>query len=144
MAGNQSWGHCRHHGETKTRPVGDGAIAQKDLRPRHWEVGCGLYLASFCCTNDTRWVPRLARTCGENGLLDAQTSRYRVPPEIGVAFCQTQFGAYEEISRVGMDNSSLDAKGPQLRALIEQAQVELRGGVWLDHKLEVTVARKAV
>lgn len=96
------------------------------------------------CVNDTRWVPGLARICGENGLLDAQTSRYRVPSEIGIAFCQTQFGAYEEISRASMDNSSPDAKGPQLRALIEKAQVELRAGVWLDHILEVTVARKAV
>ena len=61
-----------------------------------------------------------------------------------MAFCQTQFGAYEEISRVGMDNSSPGAKGPRLRALIERAQVELRSGVWLDHKLEITVARKAV
>ena len=43
-----------------------------------------------------------------------------------------------------MDNSSPGAKGPRLRALIEKAQVELRSGVWLDHKLEVTVARKVV
>lgn len=41
-----------------------------------------------------------------------------------------------------MDNSSPDSKGPQLRALIEKAQVEFRSGVWFDHKLEVTVARK--
>lgn len=91
-----------------------------------------------------RWVPRLAKTCAESGLLDPQTHRYRVPSEICVPFCQTQFGAYEEISRVSMDNSSPDSKGPRLRALIENAHVELRSGVWLDHNLEVTVARKVV
>ena len=80
---------------------------------------------------DTRWVPHLTRTCGENGLLDAQTSRYRVPPELSIAFCQTQFGAYGEISKASMDNSSPDAKGPRLRALIGKAQVELRSGVFL-------------
>lgn len=101
-------------------------------------------LANLGCVNYTRWVPRLGKTCAENGLLDAQTNRYRVPFEISVPFCQTQFGAYEEISRVSMDNSSPDSKGPRLRALIEKAQVELRSGVWLDHKLEVTVARKGV
>ena len=144
MAGNQSRGHYRCYSESRTRPVGDGKIAQGDLRSWLREVSFELSFTNIRCFNDARWVPHLARTCGENGLLDAQTSRYRVPPEISMAFCQTQFGAYDEISRVSMDNSSPDAKGPQLRALIEKAQVELRSGVWLDHKLEVTVARKVV
>ena len=103
-----------------------------------------MFLAGLSYVNHGRWVPHLAKYCAENGLLDAQTSRYLVPPEIGVPFCHTQFGAYEEISRVSMDNASPDSKGPRLRALIEKAQVELRSGVWLDHTLEVTVARKAV
>ena len=52
--------------------------------------------------------------------------------------------AYEEISRVSMDNGSPDAKGPRFRELIGRAYAELNTGVWLDHKLEVTIARKAV
>ena len=101
-------------------------------------------LADLGCINHTRWVHRLAETCAENGLLDAQTDKYRVPPEICVPWCQTQFGAFEEISRAGLDNSSPDSKGPRLRALVEKAQVELRSGVWMDFSLEVTVARKAI
>ena len=52
--------------------------------------------------------------------------------------------AYEEISRVSMDNNSPDSKGPRFRESLEKAYAELNKGVWLDHKLEVTVARKAV
>ena len=146
MAGSQSGGYRRRYGESRTRPVGDGRIAQGDSRSWHWEVSYELsvFREPFRCSNGTRWVPHLAKTCSENGLLDAQTSRYRVPPEISMAFCQTDFGAYEEISMVSMDNSSPDAQGPRLRALIEKAQVELRSGVWLDNQLEVTVARKVV
>ena len=91
----------------------------------------------------SRWTPRLAEICTENGLLESRTDKYRVPPEISIPFCQTQFGAYAEISRGAMDNSSPDSKGPQFRALLERAHTELISGVWLDHKLEVTVAKKA-
>ena len=91
----------------------------------------------------TRWTPHLAEICAENGLLESKTDIYRVPPEISIPFCQTQLLAYEEISRVVMDNSTPDSKGPQFRALLAKAHGELKKGVWLDHNLEITVAKKA-
>ena len=57
---------------------------------------------------------------------------------------QTQFGAYEEISLVSMDNSSPQAKGPRFRTLIEKAYTQLNQGIALQHILEVTIARKAM
>jgi len=45
---------------------------------------------------------------------------------------------------VSMDNSTPESKGPRFRALVERAYEELNKGVWLKHKLEVTVARKPI
>ncbi|MCJ1445375.1 MAG: hypothetical protein MMC23_005880 [Stictis urceolatum] len=92
--------------------------------------------------NIGKWTPRLADICAETGFLDCKTDRYPVSPDIAIAFAQTQLGAYEEISRGGMDNGSQDAEGPRLRETIAKAHAELRTGVWLKQELEVTVARK--
>ena len=103
-----------------------------------------LIKTSAVLTKYTRWVPHLAKTCAENNLLNARTHEYRVPLKIAVPFCQTQFEAYKEINRVSINNNSPNSKGPRLRALIDKAHVELRSGVWLDHKLQVTIASKVI
>jgi hypothetical protein len=89
-----------------------------------------------------RWVPQLSEYCTKNSLLDAHTYKHGLPREIAIPFCQTQLQAYEEVSRVAFDNSSPDARGPRVRRLLEEAHDELNTGVWLEHSLEVTVARK--
>lgn len=85
----------------------------------------------------------MAGICAENDLLEAKTNKYGVPPELAISFCQTQLMAYEEISWMTMDNSSSESKGFRFRSLLERAYAELSNGIWLDHALEVTTARKA-
>ncbi|MCJ1333322.1 hypothetical protein MMC10_010016 [Thelotrema lepadinum] len=92
--------------------------------------------------NFAKWVPHLSEICAQNGLPDSTTHRYPVPPEYRVAWCQTQLGAYEEISFMSMDNSSPNAKGSRFRHVLDKAYDELTKGVTLQHTLEVTTARK--
>ena len=65
-----------------------------------------------------------------------------MPPELSIPWLQTQFGAWEEFSKVGMDNSSQQAEGPRLRELIGKGYTELSKGVVYDYGLEVTVGKK--
>ena len=89
-----------------------------------------------------RWVPRLVDDCAQQGLIDCQRYIYPLQPHLAVPFVQTQLGAYEEVSKGAFDNSKPESPGPQLRKLIREASDELLTGVWIDHKLEVVVARK--
>jgi len=84
----------------------------------------------------------LADICAETGFVESKTDTYYVSPHLAIPWCQTQFGAYIEVSRVSMDNSIPESKGPRFRALVERAFNELNKGVWLKLRLEVTVARK--
>ena len=97
----------------------------------------------FRFSDYTRWTTRLADICAENGLVESRTHRYHIPLEISILVSQIQLEGYAEVSRVALDNSQLDSKGPRFRELIEKAHKELNKRVLLDHKLEVTVARKA-
>ena len=75
-------------------------------------------------------------------MLESRTYAYRVPLELSVAWCQSQFAAFEEISMMTMDNSSTESKGPRFRRLVERAYKDLYKGIVLDVPLEVTIARK--
>lgn len=152
MARDQSQRH-----ENRQRPTGLAAIQHGTSSPNHQQVLRHRHVRQhhiinikfdfpphvFILTACFRWTPRLAEICTENGLLEAKTTAYPIPKELAIPFCQTQMAVYTEISWVAMDNSSPDAKGPQFRELLERATAEMKKGVWLDNRIEVTVARKA-
>lgn len=88
------------------------------------------------------WVPRLREIFDEQGVLESCTHHYQTSPQVLFFLTPMQLLVSEEYSHATLDNSGPDAKGPQRRALLQEAAREMQEGVGLNFIIEVTTGRK--